>query len=125
MSLEEELNREFQIFFDNCKSRNLSSTEMKVICKYLERKTLWKQLRIEINFMIVIILIYLIYINCEVFAWYITALGRIFLIQLLPYWDWTYLYNQQCLIENIKTTENLRYYSNDCPACNSGGKYLH
>ncbi|KAJ8956092.1 hypothetical protein NQ318_016545 [Aromia moschata] len=33
------------------------------------------------------------------FYWHLTAAGRIILIKLLPYFDWRYLKNKQCIIE--------------------------
>ena len=127
MSLEEEINREFRKFFDNCKKQKLSPNEMRIICKCLDKNNWWQQFKIELNFIILMVAIYYFYNNCEKFAWSITALGRILLIQLLPYWDWTPLYNKRCLIENSKTYEsyggNLAYVDEvNCLACENLGE---
>ncbi|KAL5287891.1 hypothetical protein ACFFRR_008624 [Megaselia abdita] len=124
MSLEEELNKEFRKFFDNCKTQKFSSSEMKVICKCLEgRKNQLKQIRIELNFMLLAIMTYFLYMNCDKVAWFVTALGRLFLIQLLPYWDWTPLYNKRCLIESgSKLVDSGFFYKEDCSVCGNDDK---
>lgn len=125
MSLEEELDREFRLFFDNFKNRNVSTSDMKVICKCLGKNTPWKQIKIELNFMILIVMTYILYNNCDAIAWFFSAIGKILLIQLLPYWDWTHLYNRNCLIENVKNIESSPYIFDDCTSCINGGNNTH
>lgn len=122
MSLEEELNQEFRKFFDNCKNQKLTSSDMKVICKCLEgRRNGWKQFRIELNFILLVVMTYFLYANCDTVAWFVAALGRLFLIQLLPYWDWTPLYGKRCLIESGGVVDSGSSYSyEDCSVCANG-----
>uniref|UniRef100_A0A182N4J9 Uncharacterized protein n=1 Tax=Anopheles dirus TaxID=7168 RepID=A0A182N4J9_9DIPT len=55
--------------------------------------------------------------------WHATAVGRLFMIELLPYWDWTPLYRGKCLIakskENTasKAYETTPFFSDDCVVC--------
>uniref|UniRef100_A0A182WVB8 Uncharacterized protein n=1 Tax=Anopheles quadriannulatus TaxID=34691 RepID=A0A182WVB8_ANOQN len=37
--------------------------------------------------------------------WQVTAVGRLIMIELLPYWDWTPLYRGKCLIAKAKETD--------------------
>ncbi|XP_053671446.1 uncharacterized protein LOC128721692 [Anopheles nili] len=55
--------------------------------------------------------------------WHATAVGRLIMIELLPYWDWTPLYRGKCLISKSKETSSSKKYEasfsfpDDCMVC--------
>ncbi|XP_058116397.1 uncharacterized protein LOC131284486 [Anopheles ziemanni] len=55
--------------------------------------------------------------------WHVAAVGRLVMLELLPYWDWTPLYRAKCLIakssENAGTDklEILPAFPDDCAVC--------
>ncbi|RZB94438.1 hypothetical protein BDFB_009351 [Asbolus verrucosus] len=52
----------------------------------------------------------------ETISWHLSALGRIFLIKLLPYWDWTVLKNEKCLLPK-STSSILPEINFNCDLC--------
>ena len=40
-----------------------------------------------------------------------------FVLQALPYWDWTYLYDQDCIVKNPFVTPERNLTKEDCQAC--------
>uniref|UniRef100_A0A6P7G6Z9 Uncharacterized protein LOC114338430 n=1 Tax=Diabrotica virgifera virgifera TaxID=50390 RepID=A0A6P7G6Z9_DIAVI len=60
---------------------------------------------IFISFLTITTLIYLL-LYFEEISWQLSSIGRIFLVKLLPYFDWRHLKSQECLIQPIfKQTE--------------------
>ncbi|XP_057364838.1 uncharacterized protein LOC130685542 [Daphnia carinata] len=55
------------------------------------------------------------------FYYHLRALGRIGLIQLTPYWDWSDYYYRDCLIENTFTIKDDSPSQSDCSACEDIG----
>ncbi|EFA05643.1 uncharacterized protein LOC103313479 [Tribolium castaneum] len=55
----------------------------------------------------------------ETISWHLSALGRIFLIKLLPLWDWTSLKNEKCLIWKPSTTTTPEITNFNCALCES------
>uniref|UniRef100_A0A182K5U1 Uncharacterized protein n=1 Tax=Anopheles christyi TaxID=43041 RepID=A0A182K5U1_9DIPT len=59
--------------------------------------------------------------------WHVTAIGRLIMIKLLPYWDWTPLYRDKCLIAKVKETtapkkyEPIASFPDDCVVCRNFG----
>ncbi|XP_055375441.1 uncharacterized protein LOC129608139 [Condylostylus longicornis] len=49
--------------------------------------------------------------------WTISAVGRIAMIKLLPFWDWTYLYNAKCLISKTTTMRDYQGNANQLKEC--------
>uniref|UniRef100_A0A8W7N6D2 Uncharacterized protein n=1 Tax=Anopheles atroparvus TaxID=41427 RepID=A0A8W7N6D2_ANOAO len=55
--------------------------------------------------------------------WHVTAVGRLVMIELLPYWNWTPLYRAKCLIAKSSETvlpgkyEILPSFPDDCVVC--------
>uniref|UniRef100_A0A182UWR1 Uncharacterized protein n=1 Tax=Anopheles merus TaxID=30066 RepID=A0A182UWR1_ANOME len=67
---------------------------------------------------IVLVVYYIPWVN-----WQVTAVGRLIMIELLPYWDWTPLYRGKCLIAKAKETDAPKKYApitsfpEDCVVC--------
>ncbi|XP_019641127.1 PREDICTED: uncharacterized protein LOC109482740 [Branchiostoma belcheri] len=43
--------------------------------------------------------------------------GKLALMKVLPYWDWTYLYNEECLINNPYYVQPPHLTQEDCEVC--------
>ncbi|XP_050315027.1 uncharacterized protein LOC126749387 [Anthonomus grandis grandis] len=57
------------------------------------------------------------YIKWESLYWHITALTRIALVKILPYWDWRYLKNDVCLISKFDPLLPQGVEEFDCNLC--------
>ncbi|KAI9562282.1 hypothetical protein GHT06_013247 [Daphnia sinensis] len=55
------------------------------------------------------------------FYYHLRALGRIGLIQLTPYWDWSDYYYRDCLVENTFTIKDDSPSQPECSACEDIG----
>ncbi|XP_030387059.1 uncharacterized protein LOC115633727 [Scaptodrosophila lebanonensis] len=93
------LESELETFFEQCRQEQFSAQEMSHICQPL----LWRLGLVKIRRWVLcalpLLLIYLLWQYSESFAWSVSAVGRMLLIQILPYWDWTPYYSSKCLIE--------------------------
>uniref|UniRef100_A0A182VY07 Activator of basal transcription 1 n=1 Tax=Anopheles minimus TaxID=112268 RepID=A0A182VY07_9DIPT len=60
--------------------------------------------------------------------WHVTAIGRLLMIEILPYWDWTPLYRGKCLIAKAKEMTAAKQFEStivsfpdDCVVCRNFG----
>lgn len=66
-----------------------------------------------------------------VLNWNAAAIGRLAMIQILPYWDWIPLYKERCLIKDFPEFTEKQSLSGttfllsfeDCSVCESVGKF--
>ncbi|XP_067633331.1 uncharacterized protein [Eurosta solidaginis] len=102
----ESLEQEFDTFFGDCKKQGFTASEMRTICQpLLERRN--KRFWVLMSGLVALMAtLYLLCNWCDEFNWFVSAIGRLLLIQLLPYWDWTPLYNSRCLIERAVDKED-------------------
>lgn len=92
--------RELTQFVEQCRKQRFSEAEMRSICQPLAWHVRLGQLRWWTQWLLLPgLLVYLLWSYCDTCAWTASALGRLLLIQLLPYWNWTPYYNAKCLIE--------------------------
>ncbi|KAH8321470.1 hypothetical protein KR074_005917 [Drosophila pseudoananassae] len=92
------MEEELRLFFEECRNQEFSGQEMWAICKPLIWRIRMAKARRWIFIGLPILVSYILWLYCDTFAWYGSALGRIMLIQVLPLWDWTPYYNSKCLI---------------------------
>ncbi|KAH8297094.1 hypothetical protein KR044_004847 [Drosophila immigrans] len=101
------LERELEEFLVDCENQKFSDDEMRFICQplvwysrraTLRRWTLW--------FLLPTLVVYLLWNYCDTCAWSASAVGRLALIQLLPYWNWTPYYYNRCLIERAEPADS-------------------
>ncbi|XP_023179393.2 uncharacterized protein LOC111605208 [Drosophila hydei] len=87
-------------FVAHCRKQEFSESEMRSICQPILWHWRLLQLRKWMQWLLLPgVLIYLLWSYCDTCAWTLSALGRLLLIELLPYWNWTPYYNAKCLIE--------------------------
>lgn len=127
LTIMELLNKDFEHFFSS-----LKKDEIATVCQPLfdyQRKVTWKKWS---KFVLGFVIIYFLNLWSENVNWFFTALGRILLIQILPMWNWSKLYNAKCLIDRPIVNDNYikpitNNYPGDidnCLLCESIGKYL-
>lgn len=102
MTTTEQLNRDFDAFYDFCKENNLTDAEIRQLCqpliKTIRKTKIIKQLKIAVFTMFLLLTLYMV-CTTETIAWHLSAIGRIFLVKTLPFYDWTTLRNEICLIK--------------------------
>ncbi|XP_050088362.1 uncharacterized protein LOC126572776 [Anopheles aquasalis] len=105
------------------RTKSLHALRIKLI-----RERVWKLCK-------VVLLCALIALSCyyiPVVNWHVTAIGRLIMIELLPFWDWTPLYRSKCLIERsgkegvMEKPGPFRLMPEDCAVCeNLGSMPVH
>lgn len=113
----QQFNSEINELYDYLKAEKYKDEEIRKIFSPLTSKL--KKSNTVPHFWIFIILLILIYLLTyfDNIYWHVSAVGRIALIKLLPFFDWRYLKNKQCLIEKFGSSPtNLNLYFN-CDLC--------
>lgn len=116
--LETELNQ----FYKYCKDNNLTDEEISNICRPLMQSDFKsKYFKTFIIFLIVLLTLYFMS-YFETVQWHYSAIGRLFLIELLPVWNWKEMKNEKCLIKTMKSDTNTNAdIMQDCTYC----EYIH
>lgn len=94
----ESLNNEFEDFLKFCKGNSISEKDINRICSSLNYQLelrQWKKVGLLAGLSFLCIWLCL---NVGFLEWSISAVGRILMIKLLPVYDWTNLYNANCLV---------------------------
>lgn len=117
----ETLNREFE----------------QILLQYNEadKALIWQQINISIwcrivrhvsVALVITCLIVLSTIYVPVLNWSATALGRIGLIKMLPFWNWTQYHRDRCIWEKKLPTKSVTYAIKDttCDFCETIGNYI-
>ncbi|XP_061392563.1 uncharacterized protein LOC133328030 [Musca vetustissima] len=103
-----ELEKEFQDFCGTLRKEKFSDREIQEICKPLYRYQRKEILKKYCKLLLGCFVFYALIQWCDCFNWFVSALGRLVLIQILPIWNWPALYNAKCLIERPLNNENIR-----------------
>lgn len=64
---------------------------------------------------LLMMIVALVWMKSETLGWHVSALGRISMIKLLPYFDWRYLKNQACLVPKVAPVAADEIF--DCNLC--------
>uniref|UniRef100_A0A182MRB3 Uncharacterized protein n=1 Tax=Anopheles culicifacies TaxID=139723 RepID=A0A182MRB3_9DIPT len=88
------------------------------------RKRIWRRwcLR-KLSAVVCLMAICLVVCYVPSVNWHVTAIGRLLMIEMLPYWDWTPLYRGKCLIAKARETtagkqfEPTVSFPDDCVVC--------
>lgn len=117
-----QLDSELRQFYAYCKENNFTDEEIAYICKPLlpTVKNLTSKLLLYVLVFFTIFLILYVLSGLDFVQWHYSALGRIFLIELLPFWDWPSLKHEKCIINSFKANEDLPQVQ-DCMFC----EYIH
>lgn len=120
------INSEVRSFYEYCKEAGISDEEMDIICRPLTnavRKASLKRWTRILLFLIMVVAIGYTVSQTDTFQWHATAAVRIFLIKLLPVWDWTPLYHTKCMIEKSQSPLDGNVVSaTDCITCEAVSK---
>lgn len=117
-----QIENDLKALHDFCKQNNLSQDDMEKIFQPLitnsENTILFRKCRVLAIIIITILFLYsLSYI--EFFSWHYSAIGRIAMIKMLPFWDWQHLKNERCLIKNTFINFEQEYQPVECTFCES------
>lgn len=125
------MDREFDLFFRELKSIQKtceSDVGSENLLKPLKILILKQQLKsILLKTLIITTICFTIY-YVDSFNWYFCSVGRILMIKILPFWDWTKLETSKCLImkPQIDTNTSNKIASDftwkDCRACQNFGE---
>ncbi|EDW73988.1 uncharacterized protein Dwil_GK21690 [Drosophila willistoni] len=113
---------ELKQLLEQCQKQNFSSEQMSSICEPLIWTMRWNKLKRCFLLGLPLLVIYLIWIYCDCFSWSLSALFRLFLIQVLPYWNWSNYYNGKCLIaKDYQPSESPSgsFRWNNCDLCSN------
>lgn len=123
----ERLNQEFEEFFLqfeitlSCNHQQMMKI-IKPLKNHLLRRTLFKAFKVSL---LLAAICFSIYFN-DTLNWNFCAVGRIFLIKLLPIWNWIYLSSARCLIAKvsapIRSLDIEDSILKDCRACENFSK---
>ncbi|BFG04566.1 uncharacterized protein DMAD_03507 [Drosophila madeirensis] len=99
------MEKELEQFLGDCRRQQFSAKEMHTICQPL----IWQIRRAKamrwLLLLLPLLVAYLLWQYCDALAWWLSAVGRLLLVQLLPYWDWTPHYQGKCLIRRGEQRE--------------------
>ncbi|GLH14005.1 Uncharacterized protein GBIM_18454 [Gryllus bimaculatus] len=113
------LDEELMSFYLYCQQVGFTEAEMNIICaplvSALRRSQLKKGAKILAS---VILILGTIYGICQMgsVSMHLTAIGRLFMIKLLPFWDWTSMFYESCLVSNPFYGE-YTLTEEDCVSC--------
>lgn len=105
----QQFNDEVNEFHKYLKENRYTDEEIYKIFSPLQTKRISKNVKIVVYSIMALLVVYFLS-QLEFISWNSSALSRIFLIKLLPLWDWTVLKNEKCLISKYsqsQTTENI------------------
>ncbi|XP_017150220.1 uncharacterized protein LOC108160615 [Drosophila miranda] len=92
------MEKELHEFFGDCRKQEFSAKEMRTICQPLIWQIRLAKVQRWLLLLLPLFLVCLLWLYCDTFAWWASAFGRLLLVQVLPFWDWTPHYNGKCLI---------------------------
>nr|XP_022899734.1 uncharacterized protein LOC111413109 isoform X2 [Onthophagus taurus] len=111
----QQIEKDLNEFYQFCKENRLSEKEIAQICKPLsERVNNFPFKGYVLKITLILLILYLLS-YLELFSWIYSAIGRLFLIELLPYWNWQVLQSEKCLISNSKPQNQKN--TKDCSFC--------
>lgn len=95
---EDLMEKEFAAFFNKIKAANLSNHELRSLTVIITKARLLEKGKRWLSFLLPLIALVILWNCSDTFQWIVSAIGRLLLIQLLPYWNWTELDRKDCLI---------------------------
>ncbi|XP_055678156.1 uncharacterized protein LOC129786925 [Lutzomyia longipalpis] len=90
--------QEFREFFAKVHQENFVNSDVKKIYRPLVIYLRWRIFRKYTAIFFFIGILWAL-VQVTVINWNLVAVGRLFLIKLLPFWNWTHLHNAKCLID--------------------------
>ncbi|XP_022200561.1 uncharacterized protein LOC111057444 [Nilaparvata lugens] len=110
---------ELMSFHQYCQQMGFTDAEMEVICSPLfeamQKNTLKKILKTIFIMIVIGVALYAV-IQIGSVAVHLTAIGRIFMIKALPFWDWRSLFYESCLMTNPFYSD-YTLTEDDCVSC--------
>ncbi|XP_055643249.1 uncharacterized protein LOC129779665 [Toxorhynchites rutilus septentrionalis] len=111
----ERLDQDFQDLVDSIGKLDLTECEIYEILAPLRWhlfRIKWMQ-RVRLGILTVIFWLAVYYV--PLLNWNVSAIGRLVMVQVLPYWDWTQLYKSRCLVNTFNERIDKVSYYRDMP----------
>lgn len=111
-------------FFNSCKMQKLKAWEIQKKCLPIYWQVLKLQFGTSLQNIFKVLSIALLVTFVPFINWMFYGFVRIILIEVLPFCDWTKLYNRNCLLGSTEVTEETTIYketSLDCSICENFG----
>eukprot|EP00099_Drosophila_melanogaster_P025594 NP_725221.1 uncharacterized protein Dmel_CG30053 [Drosophila melanogaster] len=96
---------ELKVFFEECRGQGFSAKEMLAVCQPLIWRIRLARIKKWFFILLPLMVIYLLWLCSDTFSWWLSALGRLVLIQILPLWDWRPYYHAKCLIPRDQSVQ--------------------
>lgn len=110
------LDEEVMDFYKNLKKKNFEEDEIYQIFKpFLEEKK--KPVGKFFFLLMSIFVLFQIVLKTEMGWWYILAISRMFLIQIKPFYDWSHLKNDECLLSKWWEQNAIQNFTPNCNFC--------
>lgn len=114
-------------FLSSGRTRKLAAWQVELKCLPIYWQFLRQELGWKCTVLCVLVLIGLLINIIPVASWTSSAIFRLILIQLAPYWKWTDLYNTQCVWTGDRTPLEKSGHipvAMDCSVCENFSNYL-
>lgn len=108
-------------FYQYCEKAGFTTSEMEMICAPLTSALRQRNMKRSLKTMLLILgFIFGVYAAREgyMFGPHFSAVGRLIMIKLLPFWDWTSMFYNSCLISN-PLYKGYSLQKEDCVSCES------
>lgn len=118
-----QLDTELKQFYDFCKENKLSDADIATICKPLlpDVKEIRSKILVYSSIIVAVFVVLYLLSYSEIVQWHYSAFVRIFLIELLPVWNWKDLGAEKCVINNFEGESERLVRGKDCTFC----EYIH
>lgn len=110
-------------FFSDCKARKVSTFNVERMCLPIYWSFLKQEFGASVKLLFVVLSVTVLIVFVPLLNWTFSAIARVVLIELLPYWKWTNLYNQRCLWDRAESPAVLINEPLDCSVCENIGKW--
>lgn len=121
MATIEQMNRDFEAFYEFCKENHLTDDDVRKLCQpFLNTIRKTKFIRYIKICIVTTLLLLILYTICstETVSWHLSAIGRIVMIKILPFYDWTQLRSESCLIKRSQS-DTFQTNTFSCVLCES------
>ncbi|XP_060534461.1 uncharacterized protein LOC132706871 [Cylas formicarius] len=113
----EDFNRDFNDLYASLKKENYSDGEIRRVFHPLVATTR-KSRRLYLLLVVIFLAVAFYSLTFwEAFTWHLSAVFRIALIKLLPYFDWRYLKNERCLVPKFAASHDPSDVTFNCYVC--------
>lgn len=129
----EQLDKDFQSILESVEQLNLPKVDVYSIFAplrwHLFKRKWIKRLKWWLLLAVLMLAIYYV----PILNWNASAVGRLVMVQVLPFWDWRPLHNEKCLVKpffssKVESRSESRFenspFFEECAVCENIGKFV-